>query len=105
MSAVGDKNLLTKAMSEKEVKLREMQQIRRRISFLRHGTNAFFQAKLKKRNLTLVMWCIITHPSAFSHRQQQAGTILCAPQARMGMRSKCKRFHEKKETKRPVSCQ
>jgi hypothetical protein len=70
MSAVGDKNLLTKAMSEKEVKHRETQQIRRRTSFLRHGTSAFFRAKLKKRNLTLVMWCIITHPSAFSRRQQ-----------------------------------
>jgi hypothetical protein len=79
MSAVGDKNLLTKALSEEKSSSdprsfrsgKECDKYPVVFLFLftpprnkakAVTTNGFFQAQLKKGNLALVLWCVITHP-------------------------------------------
>jgi hypothetical protein len=52
-----------------------------------YQTNAFFQENLKKMNLTLVMWCIIAHPSAFAPPATGRNHPLRPPGARLRMKT------------------
>jgi hypothetical protein len=54
-------------------------------SLPRHGTKGcnnkrFLPRKIEEKEFTLVLWCIITHSSASSHRQQRGRDHpLCPP--------------------------
>jgi hypothetical protein len=122
MSAVGDKNLLTKALSEREVKLRSAVFPAFRsgkecdkypvVFFFTPPPNKsckskrFLPRKIEEKEFD--SGDVVYHRTPFCSRAPSAtgrDHPLRPPQARVGMISKCKRFHEKKEIKRPVSCQ